>query len=48
MWSPAVPITFGALIGDLQRDWARLETVAGLAEVRGHPATEPQSLHAGA
>jgi hypothetical protein len=30
----AVPITFGALIGDLQRDWARLETVAGLADVQ--------------
>jgi nicotinamidase-related amidase len=30
----AVPLTFGALIGDLQRDWARQETVLGLAEVQ--------------
>jgi len=30
----AVPITFGALIGDLQRDWARLETIPGIAEVQ--------------
>jgi Isochorismatase family len=30
----AVPLTFGALIGDLQRDWARQQTVPGLAEVQ--------------
>jgi nicotinamidase-related amidase len=30
----AVPITFGAVVGELQRDWARLETALGLAEVQ--------------
>jgi hypothetical protein len=29
-----VPITFGALVGELQRDWARVETALGLAEVQ--------------
>jgi nicotinamidase-related amidase len=29
----AVPITYNAILGDLQRDWARQETLAGLAEV---------------
>jgi hypothetical protein len=28
-----VPITWFAVVGELQRDWARLETAAGLAEV---------------
>jgi nicotinamidase-related amidase len=28
----AVPLTFGALLGDLQRDWARLDTIPGVAE----------------
>ena len=28
-----VPITWMALLGEWQRDWARTETVAGLAEV---------------
>jgi nicotinamidase-related amidase len=30
----AVPITFVAVVGELQRDWARLETVPGVAEVQ--------------
>jgi hypothetical protein len=29
-----VPLTWGALIGDLQRDWAHLDTIAGVAEVQ--------------
>lgn len=28
----AVPLTWQALTGDLQRDWARLETIGGVAE----------------
>jgi nicotinamidase-related amidase len=30
----AVPLTWDALVGDLQRDWARLETIQGVAEVQ--------------
>ena len=29
----AVSVTYNAILGDLQRDWARQETLAGLAEV---------------
>jgi nicotinamidase-related amidase len=29
----AVPLTFVALSGDLQRDWARQETISGVAEI---------------
>jgi nicotinamidase-related amidase len=32
----AVPMTWFAVLGELQRDWARLETAAGLAEVMPH------------
>ena len=30
----AVPITWMAVVGELQRDWARLETAVGLAELQ--------------
>jgi hypothetical protein len=30
----AVPITFVAVTGELQRDWARLDTVPGIGEVQ--------------
>jgi hypothetical protein len=30
----AVPITFAAVVGELQRDWARVETALGLADVQ--------------
>jgi hypothetical protein len=29
----AQPVTWVSLAGELQRDWARLETVAGIVEV---------------
>jgi hypothetical protein len=29
----AVSVTYNAILGDLQRDWARQETLAGVAEV---------------